>query len=371
MAKTSNKHKAYVEKAEAKMMGSGAPVVTQDNYKISLMQALNYYNSTMENGTRAKVVHHYLKKNNSQFRDIFSLAPDWEFLNVSSLVLIKEKGQYLSEEHQNKMTEMLNNIYDKYKNTRIENEGDVEFKADKPPVISIEQRIIDSARTHSEQIDYAIDQFIRDKASSFSTKSHLLANNISSAVAKRIGEYYQNTLNEINEAIEGQDEQLVEGYSFLSKVELRRFRDFIKSIVDDCAQHQVTAKKPRIMKAKPPAVIVKKLKFLREFAELNLKSCNPADIVGADELWVYNTKNRKLTNYTAANGDVLSVKGTTILNYDVSQSQSMTLRKPEEFFKNTTIGKRAMSNAIKEIKTKPSTPNGRINEDTILVGAFK
>lgn len=371
MAKTSNKHKAYVEKAEAKMVGSGAPVVTQDNYKITLMQALNYYNSTMDNSVRAKVVHNYLKKYKHEFKDVIAEAPDYELLNIASLLLIKDKGEYLSEAHQNRLDLMLKNIYDKYKNNRIEKEEGIELKADKPPVISIEQRIIDSARTQSEQIDYAIDQFIREKTSSFSTKAHLLANNISSAVAKRIGEYYQNTLNEINEAIEGQDEQLVEGYSFLSRVEIKRFRDFIKSIVDDCAQHQVTAKKPRIMKAKPPAVIVKKLKFLREFAELNLKSCNPADIVGADELWVYNTKNRKLTNYTSANGDVLSVKGTTIINYDVAKSQSVTLRKPEEFFKGLTIGKRAMSNAVKEIKTKPSTPNGRINEDTILVGAFK
>jgi hypothetical protein len=371
VAKTSNKNKAYAEKAEAKMRGSGAPVVTEENYRNTLMAALNYYNSTMENRERAKVVMNYLKKNNKPYYDVLSEAPDWEFLSISSMVFIVNKGEYLSEYHREVLKNKLDDVYNRYSSKQFEKEEDVEFKADKPPVISIEQRIIDSARTQSEQIDYAIDQFIRDKASSFSTKVHLLTNNISSAVAKRIGEYYQNSLNEINESIEGQDEQLIEGYSFLSKIELRRFRDFIKSIVDDCAQHQVTAKKPRIVKSKPPAIIAKNVKFLREFVELNLKSVQPAEIVGADEVWVYNTKTRKLTNYTAAYGDTLSVKGTTVINYDVAKSQTMTLRKPEEFFKNTTIGKRAMSNAIKEITTKPSTPNGRINEDTIIVGAFK
>jgi hypothetical protein len=141
--------------------------------------------------------------------------------------------------------------------------------------------------------------------------------------------------------------------------------------VDGCAQQQVVAKKPRTVKAKPPAVIVKKLKFLREFAELNLKSIDPATIVGADELWVYNTKNRKLINYSAADGETLTVKNSSIIGYDIGRSDSKTLRKPEEFFKDLSIGKRNMGTAAKSIKTKSSQPNGRISADMILIGAFK
>jgi hypothetical protein len=103
---------------------------------------------------------------------------------------------------------------------------------------------------------------------------------------------------------------------------------------------------------------------------LNLKSINPADIVGAKELWIYNIKYRKLVAYVADDSDSLTVKGTTIINYSIAKSWAWTLRNPEKFFKDTQIGKRALNAAAKALTTKPVAPNGRVNEETILLGAF-
>jgi hypothetical protein len=111
------------------------------------------------------------------------------------------------------------------------------------------------------------------------------------------------------------------------------------------------------------------MKFMREFVELKLKSCKPEDILASNELWVYNTKYRKVTVYKA-DGGTLSVKGTTILGFDVKNSKTLMLRKPEEFFKGLSMGKRALNGALKTITTKPTVPNGRINEECILLGAF-
>ena len=364
--KTKKPTQEWKDKAIAKGKGDGAPVVTQDNYRTSLMKAMGYYNTNLDNSQRAKAVVNYLKKNNRKFYDVFSKVPDYELLTAGSLCIIKEKGEYLSDADQDKLATILNNVYDKYKTV------DKQVEDDKPkaPVISIEQRVIDSARSQSELIDYAIDNFVKTKVWNFNTKAHLLSNNISGMVAKKIGEYYKNTLDEIEEAIEGKDEQLVEGYSFLSKAELKKFRDAIKSIVDDCAQHQVTVKKPRVTKAKPPAIIVKKLKYMFKHDLLNLKSCNPADIVGAKELWCYNIKYRKLVAYVADDSATLSVKGTTIINYSIAKSWSWTLRNPEKFFKDLSISKKNLNLAAKALTTKPTAPNGRINEETILLGAF-
>ena len=264
---------------------------------------------------------------------------------------------------------MLNkaaDIYRKYKD--MNNEAEEKPKA---PVVPIDQRIIEAARAASEEIDYAIDGFIKNKTTKFSAKAHLLSNNVSGPVAKKIAEYYKNTLDELNEAIEGTDEQLVEGYSFLSKTELKKFRDFIQSIIEDCTQLQVVVRKPRVQKAKPPAVVVKKLKYQKEFEPLGLKSVLPTDIVGCMELWVYNTKQRKLISYEGADGYALTVKGSKIINFSTTKSQSRTLRDPLKFFKELDIGKRNLNNAAKAIKTKPSVPNGRMTEDMIILGAFK
>ena len=65
----------------------------------------------------------------------------------------------------------------------------------------------------------------------------------------------------------------------------------------------------------------------------------------------------------------LGVKGTTVLGFSLKDSVSFTLRKPEEFFKGLSMGKRALNAAIKKLTTKASTPNGRINEECVLLGA--
>jgi hypothetical protein len=357
--------KEWQEKALAKGRGDGAPVVTEDNYRVSLMQALGYYNLNMDNSQRAKTVLAYIKKTNKKYYDVLSKAPDYEFLSLGSLITILNKGEYLSAKDQKGIQDKIDSLYECYSYVKPKDD-------DKPkaPVISIEQRVIDMARSQSELIDYAIDNFVKTKVWNFNTKAHLLSNNISGMVAKKIGEYYKNTLDEIEEAIKGEDEQLVEGYSFLSKAELKKFRDAIKSIVDDCAQHQVTVKKPRVTKAKPPAIIVKKLKYMFKHDLLNLKSVNPADIVGAKELWCYNIKYRKLVAYVADDSATLSVKGTTIINYSIAKSWSWTLRNPEKFFKDLSISKRNLATASKALTTKPTAPNGRVNEETILLGAF-
>jgi hypothetical protein len=239
-------------------------------------------------------------------------------------------------------------------------------------VVSIQDRIEEKARDLAGEIEGAIDEFITNKKSDFSAKNYLLAQSASAPVAKRIGEFYVRLYNELADAINQEDEQLVEGYSNFNKRELKAFHKFVGVIIEDCEQMVQTAKAtraPRKRKATPPSKVVGKLKYLKEFAELNLKSCKPEDILSATELWVYNTKYRKVQVYKADVG-TLSVKGTTILGFSVKDSTSLTLRKPEEFFKNLSLGKRALNAAIKKITTKPSTPNGRVNEECVLLGAF-
>ena len=363
--KTKKPTQEWKDKAIARGRGDGAPVVTQDDYRTSLMKALGYYNLNLDNSVRAKTALAYIRKLNKKYYDVLSKAPDYEFLSLGSLVTILNKGEYMSDQDKQKVQDKIIELYIKY-----DAKPEVEDTKPKAPVIPIDKRVIDAARTASEEIDYAIDKFIHSKQWDFSTKAHLLTNNISGMVARKIGEYYKSNLDEVDEAMKGEDEQLAEGYSFLTKTELKKFRAALQSIVDDCAQHQVTVKKPRAVRVKPPAVIVKRLKYQSSNDLLKLKSINPAEIVGAKELWVYNIKYSKLVAYVADDSDALSVKGTTITNYSIAKSWSWTLRDPEKFFKSTQIGKRTLNAAAKALTTKPTAPNGRINEETILLGAF-
>jgi hypothetical protein len=66
----------------------------------------------------------------------------------------------------------------------------------------------------------------------------------------------------------------------------------------------------------------------------------------------------------------LSIKGTTILNYDVATSGAKTIRKPELVTGYATMTKRTLAGEFKALKTKEAAVNGRINEECIILKVF-
>lgn len=134
------------------------------------------------------------------------------------------------------------------------------------------------------------------------------------------------------------------------------------------AQEAKVNKKPRARKAVPAEKIVAKLKYMKSDQANKLVSINPVDIIGSKELWVYNTKTRKLGKYVASEFAELQVKGTTITGFDEHKSVQKTLRKPEEQLKAfKDAGKVALRKFLEDIKAVDIKLNGRINEDTILL----
>ena len=368
-AKKEERKRLKLERVKEIVRGtSGEPTIAEATYVIDLLKAQNWYNVNTENKAITKYAIAYIKHLNlKEYEYSFSQAADYELRQIGIIGRLIMREQYISPKHVAVIKSKMDNLRDKYvKGTEVKPVGD------KPlvPVVSIQDKIQESANKHIWDFDDAIDEFIKTKSSSFSAKSYLLSKTISGAVAKRIGDYYNRLAAELGEAILGKDEQLVEGYSYLTKAELKRFKTFVDGIIADCNQQVVTAKSvraPRVRKAIPPMKLVSKMKYLKELPELKLKSINPVDIVGASELWVYNAKYRKVTVYRGA----LSVKGTTIIGYEISGTDSKGLRKPEEFFSNLVLKKKELADKFKKLTTKPSAPNGRINEDTILIGAFK
>lgn len=344
------------------------PVLDQDNYVVSITNALTWYTNNVDEKRRRKFALEYFAKLGRKAEVIaINKADDYEVRQLGILCRLVSNGYTLSDKHMQTIEDMVQRII---KQTKVEKV----VKEEKPKEVApsnIQERMDEKAHDLAGEIEGAIDDFIINKESNFSAKNYLLANNVSAPIAKRIGDLFVDRIGEISEAIEGEDKQLVEGYSNFTKRELKKLLAFIEGIVVDCTQMVQTAKAtraPRKRKAVPLSKQVAKMKYMKEFPDLKLKSCKAEDIIGATELWVYNTKYRKVQVYKAEQS--LSVKGTSVLGFDVKESKSLTLRKPEEFFKGLSIGKRALNGAIKKLTTKPTTPNGRINEECILLGAF-
>lgn len=367
------KKKEKIERVGNMLRGSiGEPTTTQATYSVDLPMALNWYGLHEDDRVMRKWLVNYLTVNGKrEYIKAVEKAWDVEVKAMCVLVRLMAREQYVSDEHKQFIDDRLTFIKSKYVEDVSKPTVDATKTLVAVPMVSIDQRITDAARKYAAEVDNELDNFVRNKKSDFSMKAFLLSNSISGAVSKKIGGFYAGVISELTEALEGKDEQLVEGYSYFTKAELKRFLSFVESIVADCQQQVVAAKAtrmPRKRKEKPAGVIVARMQYQKEFAELNMKSVSPTTIIGASELWVYNTKYRRVSVYYAMDRGGLSVRGTTLLNYDTSKSETKTLRKPEDFFK--VAGKRAMATALKSVKTKGIVPNGRINNETILIGAF-
>lgn len=178
-------------------------------------------------------------------------------------------------------------------------------------------------------------------------------------------------LAEMIEALEGNDPQLVEAYSFLTKEELEDKIIFYSNLLEEAENYAQVEKKvraPRKTKPVPPEKQIRNLKYQKTDTHFNISSVKPEKIVGAQELWTFNTRYKTLTVLRAANEKGLQVKGTSILNYDDKTSMSRkTGRKAEDIVKRIMTGTRAANRKlIEELKTVTQIAY-RINENTILM----
>lgn len=266
-------------------------------------------------------------------------------------------------------------------------------------VPSIQERIATQAQAAAEEIDEWLEGFIVDKKEfnpkGFDFKKHFTKMGVTQAHARKLVKFYEGELEEfrdiqkiptpgqlkkMDERTADMWEQLKEGYAHLKKADVQAYITALESLVDACnyvVDASKATRKPRVAKPKSADKVVAKLKFLKTDDKFKLASVNPVDIVGANELWVFNVKTRKLGKYVASNIDPkgmgrgttgLQVKGTTIIGFDEAQSIQKTLRKPEEQLKEfKAAGKVKLRTFLDEIKTTDTKLNGRCNPETILL----
>jgi len=252
------------------------------------------------------------------------------------------------------------------------------LEAAKPAVYtpSIQERVKEAALRMTEEIEDAIEGFQVDPENfdpkAFKMLNLLKGKEVKAAHARIIKTLYSRDLAELEELASGNaDEQLKEGYSHRSKKQIKNLIAFYQEIMSACdmlAQEAKVNRAPRAKKAVPAEKIVAKLKYMKTNEPLKLVSINPADILGTGELWIFNTKTRKLGKYVAKEFNTLGVKGTTITNFDEFKSVQKTIRKPEEKLKEfKAAGKVQLRKFLDDINATDTKMNGRINEDIILL----
>jgi hypothetical protein len=200
-------------------------------------------------------------------------------------------------------------------------------------------------------------------------------------LAQKVYDYYKPLYDEIEELVTKKTPDLVEGYKHLKTAKDKKdYLSFIKNIIDDCQKFMNAAtaakvrapRQPRAKKKVPVEKLIARVKYQKESAEYKLTSVDPANIIGATEVYLFNTKYRHLVQLVAASVDGFSIKGTTITNLREEQCLRKTLRKPEDVL--TEIGKTTKARVNKvfiDIATKAAPANGRLNEEMIILKVFK
>jgi hypothetical protein len=234
-----------------------------------------------------------------------------------------------------------------------------------PPLRSIQDRI----RERQSEILGDIEEMI-DKGEAFSLYDWLKAREIPASYCPAIVSYYAPWLDELLQALEGGERDLKEAYGYLTKKQLKDRVLFFSKLLEDASSYGSVTKKTRAPR-KPRTVSVEKklkgLKYQKEDNTYKIASINPEKIIGAQELWTFNTKYKTITVLRALDRGGLQVKGTSIINYDEKTSVTKrTGRQPEKHLTSvTTGGKMILKKVLVELKDAPLAY--RINENTILL----
>ena len=225
------------------------------------------------------------------------------------------------------------------------------------------------------QLDSILDCIRKDISPSFSL-NNWLRNGVSVVQTKNISNYFKNNvLPELLEAQAATCEQLTEAYSFLTSKQLKTYIGVIEQFIIDCDEQHIIKKQMLVhnrtsrKRVSSPLKQVAKLKYLKEHEDL--KSVPSTRIVGSKAIILYNPESRVVVYYECDNNHGLSVKGSTLLNYDITKTMCKILRKPDEILPTILNEARvAARNCLRDVKSKNKVASGRVNEKFLILRAF-
>jgi len=366
---------ARITPFEQRMMGD-EPTISSTSSRIDIIHAYNWYNYFYNVEDAKGFVISYLKskKANKTIIDRVNLISPNNLLSIGWNCRILMNGGNLPDEIKEIFTNKLQTLINTTQPKKVVVE---EVKTG----ISIQEKTAkrpkESYKTHEliGDLECQIDIFIENGKNDFDAKTWFRVNDIKAPIAKKIIDYYKTLYDEVYDAIKGKDEQLNEYYHKWKKSDLKKYMEFIKSIISAAlvkVEVAKVARKPRKKKVKTASQIVSKVLYKQEDKEYNVKSVDPKDIIGSQQLWTFNTKYRTLSVFNAMSDTGLSIKDTTIQGFDEKTSLTKKLRKPDQHITLVTSGgKITLRKLIESIAGKEKFAKGRLNSDTVILRVIK
>lgn len=189
--------------------------------------------------------------------------------------------------------------------------------------------------------------------------------------------FYTPIRDEIKEVYKGkktkENQDLFEGYQNCSKKELSVLFEMYNTIVEDTIKYEQNKKnvrkKPRVKKTVSLEKKIKNFKFQKDNSEYKVVSVNPTGIIGASEVWTFNTKYKEVRVFKTSSSSGLDIKGTSLINVDEETSISQKCgNKSEKIIQDImSSNKSGLKKVLKILNTKTSIPSPRINNDMLIL----
>lgn len=344
---------------------------------LALGNGFTWYHSFYSKKDAKDFMCQYMELNNRvQDAKILRKVPDSEFITTYCwLARMRLRGLELTEHEEAQFENEVSRLVRAVHKPEDISESAVDEVVSKP---NIQEILREKAKSAAGELEGFFDDYIttgktNGKAIDIVAKFNVMPQHIS-----LITDIWKKKLAEFEELQGGLDKQLNEGYNYLTKIQVRNLIKFIEGVLNDLNAYisvKKASKAPRRKKAVPVEKLVSKLKYLKTFkdtaSKLDLVSISPVKLHGASEAWVYDTAKRKLHHYIADEySKSFTVKGNTLIGFDTIKSEVKTLRKPGEQIKEVMGSKPAARKYFADIKAVATQPNGRFNENMIILKAF-
>jgi hypothetical protein len=349
---------------------------------LALMRSLNWYNHFAGRKDFVQDLYEYaktvLKLSTKDLSDFKLGGTLYTPSAIGALVRMGQRGFIMNQLEKDKVRDAIMDTVEHGKKIRSKevqtdsSDGTTPTAVVKAVTITPQQRLKNKVNsTIMEDLRVLEDSWITGESYSLDVYERMKTHELPAMATGMVTPWVSDRIKELQDAADKSCSQAVEAFRHLSKKEISNRIKILNTILDDLKRHQSNSKTVRKTRAKKPVAATKqvaKIKFLKESPEFKLVSINPANVVGAMRLFVFNVKTRTLSEYVSSSPNGLTVKGTTLQNWDESVSRSKKLRTPEDFLP-LVLSKtsRQIENAWKKLTTKDSSPNGRLNEDTILM----
>lgn len=350
--------KGFVSKSQTVAVHGPEPVQGNETFQLYMIKFFNWANIMFDSQSLKDTFISYAETLNFNLSQVQGL-PAYNFGTLGKLSHLLKQGRdssYLVDKFDEELFKLLDQIPDT-----------------KEEKVTVEEKEADKATQDYWNLYFAIDQLVEKNDVTPESVTKLLSDSKPNIKSTRLLQvHYKENLEDWSKEVGDRAYKRIVNQNIKSHTEIVKQID---SFLINLENTKAAVRKPRkasVKKAKPAAKLVEKLQYMKNDSSLGITSISPESIIGAKALLIFNTKTRKFGIFQSVKESGLTVKGTTILDFDENKSATKTLRKPSDQIPMLTSSTlKRMEIVFKDIKAVSSKIKGRISEDILLLKIFK